>query len=238
MHFGRCAPTHRSVQESVSGEGTTFADVLLRLTQILKLLAMKEIKCRLKATGGVVQNSGVVYPVVIDAGRIGANALVDLMVRNCNVPQSQVLAVLSSLAEMLAEMLTLGHSVEVPWLGFFTPKVKGRVVTGKNGVRVIDNARGDVAFKLKEKFAERFSNVIYKVVSSMVHDNVSLSNDEVAKVAETLIKDHSFFSVNDFADKVMCSPNYARKVLGRLVEKKLLACTRIGRLSVFCQYRE
>ena len=194
---------------------------------------MKEIKCRLKATGGVMQNAGVVYPIVIDAGRIDANSLVKLMVRNCNVPQSQVLAVLNSLAEVVAEMLTLGHSVEVPWLGFFTPKVKGKVVTNKNGACVIDNAHGVVAFKPKEKLAEQFDDVTYKIVSPKVHNNVSLTNEEAVKVANNLTERHSFFSVTDFSEEVMCSPNYARKVLDKLVEQNRLLRARIGHMSVY-----
>lgn len=199
---------------------------------------MKEIKCCLKATGGMLQNAGIVYPTVIDAGRIDADALVQLMVRNCNVPQSQVLAVLSSLVEVLIKMLTLGHSVEVPWLGFFTPKVRGKVVNNKNGKPIISNVRGDVAFKPKEKLAECFTDTIYKVVSSKVHDNVSLSHEDAVKVVEKLIERNSFFSVNDFANETMCSPNYARKILDMLVEQKILKHKHIGRIRIFCQYKE
>ena len=155
---------------------------------------MIEIKCRLKATGGVMQNAGVVYGSVIDAGRIDANALVELMVRNCNVPQSQVMAVLSGLAEVLAEMMTMGHSVEVPWLGFFTPKVKGKVARKKNGVCVIDSARANVTFKPKKKLTERFEGITYKVVSPLVRNNVSLSDKEAVKVADRLIDRRRFFS--------------------------------------------
>lgn len=199
---------------------------------------MKEIKCRLKATGGVMQNAGVVYPVVIDAGRIDAGALVEMMVRNCNVPESQVLAVLSSLSEVLTEMLTLGHSVEVPWLGYFMPKVKGKVVTNSNGTSVVDNARGDVAFKAKEKVAERFSDITYRVVSQKVCDNVSLTDEEVVRVVGTLKVKRSFFSVKDFADKVGCSSGYARKMLCGLVAQRKLQCERLGRMVVYCQMRE
>ena len=57
---------------------------------------MKVIKCRLKAAGGVLQGGGVVYAKVIDAGRIDAESLVDMMAANCGVSRSQVLAVLTS----------------------------------------------------------------------------------------------------------------------------------------------
>ena len=201
-------------------------------------LVMGEIKCRLKATGGVMQNAGVVYPAVIDAGRIDAGALVDLMVRNCNVAQSQVLAVLSGLAEVLTEMLALGHSVEVPGLGFFALGVKGGVVAKKNGKCIVDNARGYLKFKPKEKLAKHFSDITCKVVSAKVRDNVTITHEEAVKVADVLIERYQFFSVNDYAEEVKCSPNYARRVLGWLVEQNQLRCARLGRMSVFCQYKE
>ena len=43
---------------------------------------MKVIKCRLKAAGGVLQGEGTVYAKVIDAGRIDAESLVDMMAAN------------------------------------------------------------------------------------------------------------------------------------------------------------
>ena len=75
---------------------------------------MKVIRCRLKAAGGAMQGADVVYAKVVDAGRVDAGALVDMMVDNCSVSRCQVLAVLDALTEVVSRMLVLGHSVEVP----------------------------------------------------------------------------------------------------------------------------
>ena len=126
---------------------------------------MKVIKCRLKAAGGVLQGEGTVYAKVIDAGRIDAESLVDMMVANRSVSRSQVMAVLDALAGVVGEMLTLGHSVELPGLGFLAPTVRGKVVFGDKGRPVVERAKGGVVFKAKQRLQEQFCDVVYKVVS-------------------------------------------------------------------------
>ena len=199
---------------------------------------MKVIKCRLKAAGGVLQGGGVVYAKVIDAGRIDAESLVDMMAANCGVSRSQVLAVLDALAGVVGDMLTLGHSVEVPGLGFLAPKVNGRVVVNSNGKQVVDNARSEVSFKPKEVFSELFGDVCYEIASPRVCDNVTLTQEEAVGVARSLLAERCLFSVTDFADRVMCSESYARSILYGLAEQGLIDRVRTGGMSVFCQYRE
>lgn len=199
---------------------------------------MKVIKCRLKAAGGVLQGGGVVYAKVIDAGRIDAESLVDMMAANCGVSRSQVLAVLDALAGVVGDMLTLGHSVEVPGLGFLAPKVNGRVVVNSNGKQVVDNARSEVSFKPKEVLSELFGDVCYEIASPRVCDNVTLTQEEAVGVAQSLLAERCLFSVTDFADRVMCSESYARSILYGLAEQGLIDRVRTGGMSVFCQYRE
>lgn len=199
---------------------------------------MKVIKCRLKAAGGVLQGGGVVYAKVIDAGRIDAESLVDMMAANCGVSRSQVLAVLDALAGVVGDMLTLGHSVEVPGLGFLAPKVNGRVVVNSNGKQVVDNARSEVSFKPKETLSELFGDVCYEIASPRVCDNVTLTQEEAVGVAQSLLAERCLFSVTDFADRVMCSESYARSILYGLAEQGLIDRVRTGGMSVFCQYRE
>ena len=199
---------------------------------------MKVIKCRLKAAGGVLQGGGVVYAKVIDAGRIDAESLVDMMAANCGVSRSQVLAVLDALAGVVGDMLTLGHSVEVPGLGFLAPKVNGRVVVNSNGKQVVDNARSEVSFKPNEALSELFGDVCYEIASPRVCDNVTLAQEEAVGVARSLLAERCLFSVTDFADRVMCSESYARSILYGLAEQGLIDRVRTGGMSVFCQYRE
>lgn len=199
---------------------------------------MKVIKCRLKAAGGVLQDGGVVYAKVIDAGRIDAESLVDMMAANSSVSRSQVLAVLDALVGVVGDMLTLGHSVEVPGLGFLAPKVNGRVVVNSNGKHVVDNARSEVSFKPKEALCELFSDVCYEIASPRVCDNITLTQEEAVGVTRSLLAERYLFSVTDFADRVMCSESYARSILYGLAEQGLIDRVRTGGMSVFCQYRE
>ena len=194
---------------------------------------MKVIRCRLKAAGGAMQGADVVYAKVVDAGRIDAGTLVDMMVDNCSVSRCQVLAVLYALAEVVSRMLVLGHSVEVPGLGFMTPKVRGRVSVSKAGNLMVEKAKSSVVFKPKRELAGKFDDVVYKVVSENVRANVSLSQEAAAEVAEALMVRKGIFSVSDFAGEASCSESYAAGVLKRLVACGRLGRVRMGRMSVF-----
>ena len=194
---------------------------------------MKVIKCRLKAAGGVLQGVGTVYAKVIDAGRIDAESLVDMMAANCGVSRSQVLAVLDALAGVVGDMLTLGHSVEVPGLGFLAPTVRGKVVFGDKGSPVVERAKGGVVFKAKQRLQKQFCDVVYKVVSARVRNNVSLASGEAAEIAEGLLERKGVFSVSDFANEAGCSEAYAAGVIREMTANGRLACVKFGRMSVF-----
>lgn len=195
---------------------------------------MKVIKCRLKATGGAMLQNGIVYPKVVSAGRIDATSLVDMMVRNGNMSRSQVLAVLSSLAGVIEDMVLQGHSVEVPWLGVFEPKIKGKVETARNGKPAITDPHGSVAFKAKKSITDKFKEVNYRLVSPAVHTNTTLTTEQatitVGKLAE---QNGGIFSVHDFANAAGASHSYAGKVLRLLEEQGKLICINMGRMFVY-----
>ena len=195
---------------------------------------MKVIKCRLKATGGAMQSNKVVYPKVVSAGRIDSENLVDMMVRNGNVSRGQVLAVLSTLSDVIEEMVLQGHSVDVPWLGVFEPKIKGRVETKDNGQRAITDPHGRLAFKAKREISDKFKKINYTLVSSTVHDNTILTTKDATNTANNLMRQNNgIFSVHDFANATGASHSYAAKVLKLLEEQEVLRCVSIGRMFVY-----
>ena len=107
-----------------------------------------------------MQSQDVVYPKAIDAGRINAGELAKLMVSNCSVSYSQVVAVLSALAEVVGDMVTLGHSVEIDGIGVLEPKVKGRVVYGENNKPKIMDGKATVSFKAAKKTGKKVSGCL------------------------------------------------------------------------------
>lgn len=199
---------------------------------------MKVIKYRLKATGGVMQTQDVVYPKAIDAGRINADELAKLMVSNCSVSYSQVLAVLSALAEVVGDMVTLGHSVEIDGIGVLEPKVKGRVVYGENNKPKIMDGKATVSFKAAKKLGKKFLDVSFKLASDKVRNNVTLSDDEATHKAFALAKKRCMFSVQNFACVTGTSHSYASRILKATVARGQLECVRIGHMDIYMQQKK
>ncbi len=194
---------------------------------------MKIIKCRLKEAGGALRKAGVVYAKTVDAGRIDADSLVDMMVECCCVSRSQVVAVLSALVDKVGDMLELGHSVEVPGLGYLSPQVKGKVTKGKSGKTVVSDAKCRVKLKVHRKFMERFDGIVYQPVSSWVRSNTTLSQAEAVVAVNVLADKQVVFCAHDFADEVGCSESYAARQLAALVEQGVVARMRLGRMNVY-----
>lgn len=192
-----------------------------------------KVKCYLKTAGGTLSDQQVIYPSVIDAGRISSEALVDLVASNCSLTRGTVLAVVSGVVSELLAMLELGHSVEVDGLGVFSLKVKGKVISNDKGRLVIDNPRGIIAFRPRQSVAEALDNARYVLVSQHVRPNVALTDDEALAVAERQIDHNGLTTVSLFAEETGASRSYADKVLRQLVARGKLKGDKHGRLWVF-----
>lgn len=192
-----------------------------------------KIKCCLKTTGGTLSDRQVIYPSVIDAGRISSEALVDLVANNCGLTRGTVLAVVSGVVSELLTMLELGHSVEVDGLGVFSLKVKGKVISNDKGHLVINNPRGIIAFRPRQSVAEAIDDAHYVLVSQRVRPNVTLTDDEALNVAKRQIDHNGLTTVSLFADETGASRSYADKVLRQLVARGKLNGDKHGRLWVF-----
>ena len=192
-----------------------------------------KVKCYLKTAGGALNDQRVIYPSVIDAGRISSEALVDLVASNCSLTRGTVLAVVSGVVSELLAMLELGHSVEVDGLGVFSLKVKGKVVSDDKGRLAINNPRGTIAFRPRQAITDTLDNARYMLVSQRVRPNVTLTDDEALAVAERQIDHNGLTTVSLFADETGASRSYADKVLHQLVARGKLKGDKHGRLWVF-----
>lgn len=185
-----------------------------------------------------MQSQDVVYPKAIDAGRINAGELAKLMVSNYSVSYSQVVAVLSALAEVVGDMVTLGHSVEIDGIGVLEPKVKGRVVYGENNKPKIMDGKATVSFKAAKKLGKKFQDVSFKLASDKVRNNVTLSDDEATHKAFALAKKRCMFSVQNFACVTGTSHSYASRILKATVARGQLECVRIGHMDIYMQQKK
>ncbi len=194
---------------------------------------MRVIKCRLKEAGGALRNAGIVYAKTIDAGRISADSLVDMMVECCNVSRSQVVAVLSALADKVGDMLELGHSVEVPGLGFLAPQVKGKVTKSKSGKPIVADPKCQLKFKPRRKLMSRFEGIVYQPVTSWVPSNTTLTPSETTATAIALANRQEIFYARDFAHEAGCSESYVTNQLATLVGQGVITRLRLGRMNLF-----
>ena len=194
---------------------------------------MREIKCILKKTGGALEEKGVVYVKAVDARRIKGEDLVEMMARNCSVSASQVRAVLSALAETTADIMSAGHSVEIPYLGSMTLDVSGDVVKSRAGNLLVKKPKCSLKFKAHPNVQKQFNGLNFKPLSNRVLGNTSLTPERAAQMATRLAQSKGFFCSSDFAAEAECSKSYAARQLKALEAQGTLESHRQGRMLIY-----
>jgi nucleoid DNA-binding protein len=194
---------------------------------------MREIKCILKKSGGVLEEKGAVYAKTIDARRIKGEDLVEMMARNCSVSASQVRAVLSALAETTADIMSAGHSVEILYLGSLSLDVRGKVVKSRAGNLLVKEPKWRLKFKPHRSLQEQFNGLNFKPLSNRVLGNTSLTPERAAQLATRLAQSKGFLCSSDFAAEAECSKSYAARQLKALEAQGTLESHRQGRMLIY-----
>ena len=194
-----------------------------------------KINCRLKASSGCLRKEAYVYPVVVDAGRIDGGAFVDAVVGNCNITRGTVLAVLSGVLSELMTFLSLGHSVEVPDVGVFSLKVRGKVRENKNGNKVIEGGRLSVQFTPRSAMRRELDEASLRVVSGRVAESVVMTEEKALEKSAELLDETGFFVCRQFADYTGMSLSASYVVLDNLATAGLLRKCRVGGINAYCR---
>ena len=194
-----------------------------------------KINCRLKASSGCLRKEAYVYPVVVDAGRIDGGAFVDAVVGNCNITRGTVLAVLSGVLSELMTFLSLGHSVEVPDVGVFSLKVRGKVRENKNGNKVIEGGRLSVQFTPRSVMRRELDEASLRVVSGRVAESVVMTEEKALEKSAELLDETGFFVCRQFADYTGISLSASYIVLDGLAAAGLLRKCRAGGINAYCR---
>ena len=195
---------------------------------------MSVVKCILKKTGGVLEEKGVVYAKTVDAGRIENEEMVEMMARNCSVSVSQVRAVLSALADTAADIMSVGHSVAIPYLGTLSLEVKGKVVKSRAGNLLVKEPQCSLKFRPLSRLMRQFEGLTFQPLSNRVLGNTSLTTERATKLATQLAKSQGFFCSSDFAAEADCSKSYAAHQLKALEAQGTLESHRKGRILIYC----
>ena len=69
------------------------------------------------------------FAKAVITGEIGTKGVADLIQRNCTVKRSDVVAVLTELADVLKDSMSEGKKVTLDGLGSFKPSIKGKYAT-------------------------------------------------------------------------------------------------------------
>lgn len=197
-----------------------------------------EIKCFLRAGRGHFMNQDVVYPAVVDAGRIDGDSLLEYVSANCKVPVYQSRMVLQAVAEQMRSFACAGHSVEVPELGVFSLDVKAKVEADEQGKRSLKRPKGVVKFVPTGLTRTCGEEPRFKLVSQEVVDNVAITDEEAISLARRLTEEEGWFLQQTFMEAADVSRASASRVLNRLADEGALDCKEVGRVKMYALSRE
>lgn len=192
-----------------------------------------KINCRLKATGGLLQQEAYVYPKMIDAGRISGKDLVKSMEHNSNVTPAMSQAVFSGMTAELVKYLMLGHSVEVPDLGVFRLDVKGKVGERENGSRYVGDKRVRISFTPKSQLNKEVNEVGLNIVSNRVAGGKRLTESEILSIVDRLLEADTRFVCKQFEELAGVSSVHSYRILNKLAAGGVLRKEREGGICLY-----
>lgn len=177
------------------------------------------IGCVIRKTTGVLKDKDVYYVEPTTYSLIDSEALLQYVEQNFQTHSGQVLAAVSAVVRQMIVFLQIGHRVQVPGLGTFALKMKGKVEPDGEGVLQLKEAKyTGIQFTPDKVFARILHKTTFTLVSHNVHANYTqIDDDQAMAIARDLCNTYGGFLVQDFGSRVGCSYGYARKVLNGLV---------------------
>ena len=142
------------------------------------------------------------------------------------VSPTDVVAVISALSEQMASHLLEGYNVHLNSIGYFSVVPDGTIVKTKSGKLVLKNAKiGKIAFRPDKEFLEKMLSPKFERVDAVYNHSNNVSNQEIQKTIDDILKDKLYVSIKNFAEKLNLNIKTAAIKLenevkaGRLIDK-------------------
>ena len=121
----------------------------------------------------------VYYPQSITQGTLTQDKLAKITAQYTGFNEAEIKGVLMGLFSTATEWINLGYSVELGEFGYFTGKVKGRLVEKKTDIRASSIRFNNVNFRPSAKFKKAMNGELSRVPSIKFRESSKLNMEEL-----------------------------------------------------------
>lgn len=166
------------------------------------------------------------FPQVLTYSKIGSDQILEMMERNAGVKPGETMKAMTGLNQVICEMLSNGHRVQINGLGTFAVSVKGEIKKKDNGSLALENAYiNKVIYTPDASLMKELRAVSVLLLSQQVDENGSLTDDSALDAALGVLEKEGVILSETFAKECGVSREYARQWLERLTQAGLLKRT-------------
>lgn len=140
----------------------------------------------------------VLYPEVVTLGTLPNDKLVELTSQRTGFSKADIQGVLLGLFDTTTDWINLGYRVELGEFGYFTGKVKGRLVEKKTDIRASSILFHNVNFRASAKFKKALNGELTRTPSVAFMQSTDFSMEELEKMLMGYLDKNSFISAANY----------------------------------------
>jgi len=137
----------------------------------------------------------VYYPQSITLGTLSSDKLVKITSQYTGFNEAEIKGVLLGVFDTLTEWINLGYRVELSDFGYFTGKVKGRLVEKKTDIRAQSIRFNNVNFRPSAKFKKALNGELSRVESVRFRQSSNLSMEELESRLMKYLEENGFINI-------------------------------------------
>lgn len=164
----------------------------------------------------------VYYPQAITLGTLPHDKLVKLTSQRTGFNQAQIDAVLMGVFDTLTDWVNLGYRVELGEFGYFTGKVKGRLVEKKTDIRGTSIRFNNVNFRPSAKFKQALNGELTRVESVQFRRSTQFPMEELERRLMKYLDENGFINIVNYTRLTGRLKWKAAQDLKHFVEKGLI----------------
>ena len=179
----------------------------------------------LKKKPALTTNEGekeIYYPKAITMGTISSEKLVKMAAQRSGLSRGEIDAALTAVFDTMTSWINLGYSVEVGEFGYFTGKVKGRLVEKKTDIRASSLRFNNVNFRPSAKLKKELNGELSRVSSIQFQQSSNLSMEELEDRLIKYLDENGFINIVNYTRLTGRLKWKAAQDLKHFVEKGLI----------------
>lgn len=139
----------------------------------------------------------VLHPRIVSQGTISTDSLIEEIAHATTFTPADLKGVLTALEDILAHHLSNGYHVELGNIGYFSAKLKARVVTDKNEIRSQSVHFDNVNFRTSAWLRKHLQGNLQRSVQGLNSSKESSKDSRLIKL-DAYLAEHKFITRSDY----------------------------------------